>query len=124
MATVRKTKSKGECQMLEIPIRESILSPVTSQKSFYGKAVVSRNPQGDVVLTSYHTPVAAMRVHPENGNIQVCRLWDSWSATSGKHINAFFLTYFGQGCGKASWEKMPVGEWLDIIPTTKKGATK
>lgn len=62
----------------------SELVPVTSQKSFYGKAKMYELPNGYKLLQSYSTFVAA--IDPQ-GN--VLRFWDGWSATTGKHIRAF-----------------------------------
>ena len=59
------------------------LIPTNSQKSFYGKAYVIEN-NGVKVLISYTTPVAKI---DKNG--QIFRLWDGWSATTGRHIAAF-----------------------------------
>lgn len=59
------------------------LIPTNNRKSFYGKAhVVDKN--GVKTLISYTTPVARI---DKNG--QICRLWDGWSATTGRHIAAF-----------------------------------
>lgn len=60
------------------------LMPRTSQKSFYGKALVLTFSDGSKVLQSYSTWVAKIDA---NGNIT--RLWGGWSATTGKHIAAF-----------------------------------
>ncbi|WP_418777043.1 hypothetical protein [Holdemanella biformis] len=52
------------------------LKPITSQKSFYGKAVVQVDDDGNETLYSYGTPI-------------IKKLWDGWTATTGKHIKAF-----------------------------------
>lgn len=77
--------------------REYELTPVSGQKSFYGKARVRLEPNGAAVLISYTTPV--LRREPSGVYV---RLWSGWSATTGKHIRAF------AGIGKAEWDKMPV----------------
>ena len=60
------------------------LTPVTSQKSFYGKAKVYELPNGYKLLQSYATFVAGI---DDKGNI--LRFWGNWSATTGKHIKSF-----------------------------------
>ena len=60
------------------------LKPVTSQKSFYGKAEVFELKNGTKVLRSYSTFVAGI---DKKGN--VLKFWSGWSATTGKHIKAF-----------------------------------
>lgn len=59
------------------------LMPTTRQKSFYGKAIVRRDDDGSETLFSYGTPIVC-----RNGS-RLTRLWDGWSATTGKHIAAF-----------------------------------
>lgn len=59
------------------------LKPTGTQKSFYGKAAVMEM-DGDAILLSYGTPI--VRRSP-NGTL--IRLWDGWTATTGKHIKAF-----------------------------------
>lgn len=60
------------------------LLPNDSQKVFYGKAKVKIYSDNTKILQSYNTDVAKI---DENGN--VIRLWDGWTATTGKHIKAF-----------------------------------
>lgn len=60
------------------------LAPTTSQKDFYGKAIVKEYNDGTKVLQSYHTDV--LRLNPDG---TLTRLWDGWSATTGKHIRTF-----------------------------------
>lgn len=71
------------------------LKPVTSQKSFYGKANVKVYDNGTQVLRSYETDVIY-----KDANGKLHRLWSGYSATTGKHIRAFC------GIGKAEWDKM------------------
>lgn len=55
------------------------------QKSFYGKACVLVDfSTGDETLYSYDTPI--VRRH---GDGSLARLYDGWSATTGRHIKAF-----------------------------------
>lgn len=56
----------------------------TRQKSFYGKAIVEELSNGISVLYSYGTRIMEMK---PNGEMR--RIWDGWSATTGKHIASF-----------------------------------
>ena len=56
----------------------------TSQKSFYGKAIVQVDDNGNETLYSYNTPIIKKYV---NGTYE--KLWDGWTATTGKHIRSF-----------------------------------
>lgn len=56
----------------------------TSQKSFYGKAIVQVDDNGNETLYSYNTPIIKKMV---DGTYK--KLWDGWTATAGKHIKAF-----------------------------------
>lgn len=60
------------------------LIPNDGRKSFYGKAVVDTLDDGSQVLYSYNTPI--IKKYP-NGELK--RLYDGWSATTGRHIKAF-----------------------------------
>ena len=73
-----------------------------SRKSFYGKAIVIETENG-IYLKSYNTYVAM--ITPEN---EVIRLWDSYSATTMRHINSFINHYNITGGGKAWWDKLEV----------------
>lgn len=73
------------------------LHPITGAKSFYGKARVCVADDGTETLISYVTPV--MQRTPDG---KLRRLWDSWSATTGRHIAAFC------GLNKAAYMRMPV----------------
>lgn len=72
------------------------------QKSFYGKAKVTELDNGDIELTSYNTVVC--RIH--NGVLQ--RLWNGYSATTMRHINAFIGFYGIEGGGKAWWNSLEI----------------
>ena len=73
------------------------------RKSFYGKAQVFEHENGDKVLKSYNTFVCKI---DKNGTFY--RLWDEYSATTMRHVNAF-LTFFDiPGGGKAWWMKQEV----------------
>ena len=60
------------------------LIPTDGRKSFYGKAVVQVEENGTETLYSYNTPI--IKRFPGG---QLEKLWDGWSATTGRHIAAF-----------------------------------
>lgn len=60
------------------------LMPHDGRKSFYGKAVVRREVDGSETLYSYGTPIVRRTAEGE-----LVKLWDGWSATTGRHIAAF-----------------------------------
>ena len=73
------------------------------RKSFYGKMkVIERN--GEKLLQSYGTIVCKL---DSCGNFK--RLWNGWSATTQRHVNAF-VDYYGlpKYGGKSAWTKMKV----------------
>lgn len=72
-------------------------------KSFYNKARVIINDDGTKILQSYETDVIR-----KNTNGTFSRLWDDWSATTGRHINEFIKQETGHGLNKTEWEKMEV----------------
>lgn len=71
------------------------LTPTDGRKSFYGKAVVQIEENGTETLLSYGTPIIKRFVSGE-----MVKLWDGWSATTGRHIKAFC------GLNKAGFEKL------------------
>lgn len=60
------------------------LIPNDGRKSFYGKAVVMIGDDGTETLYSYNTAIIKRTAAGE-----LVKLWDGWSATTGRHINAF-----------------------------------
>lgn len=60
------------------------LTPTDGRKSFYGKAVVIIGDDGSETLYSYNTPIIKRLVSGE-----LVKLWDGWTATTGRHIKAF-----------------------------------
>lgn len=60
------------------------LIPTTGQKSFYGKAIVVADNNGNETLYSYNTPIIK---RDKSGNLE--RLYAGWSQTTGKHVKAF-----------------------------------
>lgn len=61
------------------------------------KAMVIHDDDGSAILISYETPVLKVDI---DGTPH--RLWDSWSATTGRHIKQFC------GITKRDWDKLPV----------------
>ena len=72
------------------------LTPNTSHKSFYGKAKVLIGENNTEYLLSYDTIVMSRN----NGKLR--RHWAGWSATTGRHINAFC------GINKKEYDKLEV----------------
>lgn len=60
------------------------LIPHDGRKSFYGKAVVMIDENGNETLYSYNTPIIKRLISGE-----LVKLWSGWSATTGRHIAAF-----------------------------------
>ena len=65
-------------------MRKYELTPVDGRKSFYGKAVVIVEDNGTETLYSYGTPIIKRLVSGK-----FVKLWNGWSATTGRHIQAF-----------------------------------
>lgn len=60
------------------------LIPTDGRKSFYGKALVEIAQDGTETLYSYNTPIIK---RTPAGNL--VKIWDGWTATTGRHIKAF-----------------------------------
>ncbi len=81
------------------------LTPTDNRKSFYNKAHVLLDENGNKYLKSYDTIVlyidSAGCVH---------RTWNGYSATTQRHINSFLHTYgiSPQLMGKKAFESMEV----------------
>lgn len=60
------------------------LVPVDGRKSFGGKAKVYIDSDGAETLYSYDTPIIKRTAAGE-----LVKLWDGWTATTGRHITAF-----------------------------------
>lgn len=73
----------------------------TSQKSYYGKAKVIKDENGEIFLQSYNTLVCYI-----NKNGEIKRLWDGYSATTMKHINDFLDLFHKPGGGKKWWDSL------------------
>lgn len=76
-------------------MKKYYLIPNDSHKSFYGKAIVIEKDNGEKELISYSTTVMKQTKTGE-----YIRLWDGWSATTGRHIKAF------SGLNKAEYFKL------------------
>ena len=74
-----------------------------SRKSFYGKAHIIIDDNGEKTLISYETPVIKIDAA---GNVR--RLWFGYSVTTARHINEFMQQETGRKCNKATWDKMEV----------------
>lgn len=89
---------------------KTYVSELTHRKQqYYGKArlveVYSRN-NLTIYLISYNTAVAKIDT---NGHF--IRLWDGYSATTQKHIDAFMNRFGMRGLCKADWLSLPIGKW-------------
>lgn len=60
------------------------LMPTDGRKSFYGKATVEIDSTGAATLYSYGTPIMTRTATGE-----LVKLWNDWTATTGRHIKAF-----------------------------------
>lgn len=67
------------------------------RKSFYGKAIVERFTDG-FILKSYNTEVLAYK----KSTGEYYRLWQDWSATTGRHIASV------SGLNKAEFCKLAI----------------
>ena len=85
-----------------IPVKEYEL-PARRQKSFYGKASVIEDNNGEIFLRSYDTLVCYI-----NKKGDFVRLWDDYSSTTMKHINDFLRLFALPGGGKKWWNSLPV----------------
>ena len=78
-------------------MKKYYLIPNDSHKSFYGKAIIIEMDNGEKILQSYNTKVLKQT---KEGTL--IRLWDNWSATTGRHIKAFC------GINKAQYQALPL----------------
>ena len=79
------------------------LQPYDHHKSFYKKAYVYETDEW-YFLKSYETYVCGVR----KSNMTIYKLWDDYSTTTMRHINAF-LTYLGcPDGGKRWWDALPL----------------
>lgn len=83
----------------------------TTQKSYYGKALVKECEDGTVILQSYLTDVLKI----ENGKL--IKIWNGYSATTMKHINDFCMLFGFPTFNKKSW--LAFGESNSVRYTVK-----
>ena len=83
---------------LEKDVYELRPSSVQRQQSFYGKALVAKENDGDV-LYSYLTKICKCS---NDGTIE--KYWDGRSNTTGRHIKAFC------GLNKKQFDALPLDE--------------
>lgn len=88
-------------------MRKYELIPTDGIKSFYHKAIVEVDKDGNETLYSYGTPIIKRLVFGD-----LVKLWSGWSATTGRHIKAFC------GLNKAEYSALP----HDATPTEKAAA--
>lgn len=76
-----------------------------SRKSFYGKAHIIEDSNGNAYLKSYDTIVCYIDA---SGHLH--RLWEGYSMTTQRHIDSFILEYRlnPKYRGKKAWELMEV----------------
>ena len=86
-------------------MKEYYLKPLAgTQKSFGNKALVREENTNTAVLISYNTVVCRVQ------NNKLVRLWNDYSATTMRHINAFCTAYNLPAMTKKEWEALPVKE--------------
>ena len=76
------------------------LTPTDGRKSFYGKAKVVVSNNGTATLYSYNTEICRVN----NGRLE--KIWNGWTATTGRHIAAFCNAYGIPYSGKKDWDKI------------------
>lgn len=96
--------------MISVPVFYE-LTPRDSRKSFYGKAIVIEQENGDLALQSYSTIVLIKK--PDG---KLIRTWDGWSATTGRHIASFC------GLNKKEYLKLPLdsASFYGYVPVASK----
>ena len=90
-----------------MPREYELMPQHDARKSFYGKARVRVDDDGNKFLISYGTFVMWWDAKTKN----LHRLWDSWSSTTGRHVTEFSRQM--EGCAevtKKEWDRMPVEE--------------
>lgn len=82
----------------------------TNQKSFYGKAYVYEHEMSGWVyyrLVSYNTPVLNVKVR--DGVTYISRRWNSYSATTMRHVNEFLKQLRFPALTAKQWRALHVG---------------
>lgn len=80
------------------------LIPTDGRKRFYGKAKVIEK-DGEIILQSYDTFVCMI-----NKSGEFVRMWEGYSVTTMRHINAFIEMFGIPGGGKKWWDALPIEE--------------
>lgn len=83
--------------MLDLKREVYELRPTDGRQSFYGKALVQVEENGEKILYSYLTKICSK---DKNGKIK--RFYDGWTQTTGIHIKAFC------GLNKKEFEALPI----------------
>ena len=78
-----------------------------SHVSFNGRAFVGTDNKYNMFLISYNTVVVGYDT--KTGEFH--RLWDDWSATTGRHIREFYKQLGYPAPSKKEWDRMPVESW-------------
>lgn len=86
-------------KMFDLPVMRGC------EKSFYGKAKVIEQDNGEKVLQSYNTWVCKITSCGE-----FVRMWNGYSVTTMRHVNSFLSFYGINGGGKNWWNAQPVQE--------------
>lgn len=60
------------------------LKPTNGRKSFYGKAIIGIDDEGNETLFSYFVPIITRKT---DGTL--VRLYNDWTSTTGVHIKSF-----------------------------------
>lgn len=81
------------------------LLPTRGQKSFYGKARIIQPGYGYISLVSYGTTVCSLDLETR----RFVRIWDGYSATTMRHVNAFREQYGLPTISKSEWIALPIG---------------
>ena len=66
-----------------------------------GKATYYVNDDAEIVLRSYYTDVLSI-----GSDLKVTKLWEGWSATTGRHINRFLADFGIPPISKHDWIMM------------------
>ena len=74
------------------------LRPIDGRKSFYGKAKVVAS---DTVVWLYSDNTLVCAYIPET--LEFKRIWNGYSATTMRHVNAFGGMYYMKPLSKADW---------------------
>ena len=80
------------------------LIPIDGRKSFYNKATVNVYSNGEIELKSYNTIVCRIK------NRKLYRIWDGYSITTMRHVNAFLNAYDMETINKKQWEQLEISQ--------------